>query len=144
MTNDARQKLIEAREACTRFVITAKTGAIRARARGPVLGTVERDTSPGNYAYYMIAVSLDGQVSRVSMTRKGAADALLHALAADAAEKFLVDLLERDAGLVGAIREAIATPWRDDPNALGGLCYEIDLERAMQTVATNRSVREAA
>jgi hypothetical protein len=133
---DPRQELIEAREACQNFVITAKTGAIRAYPRGPVLGTVER--AGRVWGGYIRDYWAGGS------TKRGAAISVLDRVAASVTEAFLVALIERHPTRLDDIREAIATPWREDPNALGGLCSERDLERALRAVEINRSVKESA
>lgn len=143
---DHRQELIEARAACRNFVITAKTGAIRPYLRSrTVLGHVEcdRDPYPNEWHAYV-----DGALAMYSMSgsdgRKKAARLALDDRREQIAQTLLVDLIERHPDRLVAIREAIRTPWRDDPCALGGLCSEDDLEKAMRAVAINRSVREAA
>jgi hypothetical protein len=133
---DHRQELIEARAACRNFVITKKTGAIRVRPRGPQVGVVDRES--GEWAAYA-----RGEVARGSTRREAAAGAL-HRYANRVAEAFLVDLIERHSGRLDDIRLAIANSWRDDPNALGELCSEDDLKKALRAVEINRSIREAA
>lgn len=144
---DHRQELIEALKACCNFVITAKTGAIRAYPRGPVLGHVECDRDPWPNEWWAYVEDVEGVEAAWSPGAKGRKESARKVLAyrrSRIVSDFLVGLIERHPDRLGAIREAIRTPWRDDPCALGGLCSEDDLEKAMRAVAINRSVREAA
>lgn len=137
MTNDHRQPLIDARNACVRFTITAKTGAIRPYPRAEPLGHVERIN--GKWTAWI------GAFDRWTTgdTKGGAAESALGFRADRIAEAFLASLIARHPDRLDDIRLAIATPWRGDPNALGGLCTERNLERALEATVIDRRVKEA-